>query len=339
MIPSTHNIPILCYHDIGTPGGHPLAHFCDHLDAILEMGFQTISAHTLVQICKGEARPKGKQIVITFDDAHVSNWLYGVPELSKRDMCGVFFPVTDFIWDGPVRTLENAPVLSRASQSFQQALGDKAYSQFMTRQELSSAVHDFGMEIYSHTTCHQGCFKNLQFLAPVSDGHWSAHGIYDHPQGELPTFEYGSAYAFNGFWPDNQEGNNLTFRRRTDRERYDFCLKDFTTSLDVIREINKADTQLICWPWGHFDKLTVQAAREAGYEGAFSLDRFRNGLGTDPMYLHRIGVGRKKNASWLKNRLRMHTTALGATIFYKFFRKKNEKKTATPVVWNPNTTR
>jgi peptidoglycan/xylan/chitin deacetylase (PgdA/CDA1 family) len=249
-------------------------------------------------------------------------------------MCGVFFPVTDFIGDGPVRSLADAPVLVRASQSYRQALEDKEYSQFMTRQELSSSVHDFGMEIYSHTTCHQGCFKSLTFLAPVSDGHWSAHGIYDHPGDDLPTFEYGSAYAFNGFWPENQDKKNLTFRRRTDAERYDFCLNDFRRSLNVIREINRADTQLICWPWGHFDKLTVQAARETGYEGAFSLDRFRNGPGTDPFYLHRIGIGRKKDAAWLKNRLRMHTTSLGATIFYKFFRKKNENTNATSVVWN-----
>jgi len=338
MTPSIHNIPILCYHDIGTPGGHPLKLFCDHLDAILEMGFQTISARELTQICRGEKRPRGRQIVITFDDAHVSNWLYAVPELAKRDMCGVFFPITDFIWDGPRRTLENAPIFSKASESFRQALRNKEYSQFMTRQELASSVHDFGMEIYSHTTCHQGCFKSLTFLAPVSEGHWSAHGIYDHPADNLPTFDYGSAYAFNGFWPENQGEKNLTFRRRTDAERYDFCLKDFRRSLDVIREINKADTQLICWPWGHFDKITVQAAREAGYEGAFSLDRFRNGPGTDPFYLHRIGIGRKKDAAWLKNRLRMHLTSLGATIFYKFFRKKNEDTTTTPVIWQPRTT-
>jgi peptidoglycan/xylan/chitin deacetylase (PgdA/CDA1 family) len=337
MTPSIHNIPILCYHDIGTPGGHPLNLFCNHLDAILELGFQTISAQHLVRICKGEIRPRSKQIVITFDDAHVSNWLYAIPELVKRNMCGVFFPITNFIWDGPVRTVEDVPVLAKASDSFRQALRNKIYSQFMTRQELASAVRDFGMEVYSHTTCHQGCFKNLTFLAPVSMGHWSAHGIYNRPDDHLPTFEYGSAYAFNGFWPVQQKTKKLIFKRRSNDERYAFCLQDFTASLNVIRNINRAKTQLICWPWGHFDKITIQAARDAGYDGAFSLDRFHNGPGTNPFYLHRIGVGRKKNASWLKNRLRMHMTSIGASVFYKFFRKKNEDTSNSLVDINPYT--
>jgi hypothetical protein len=237
-------------------------------------------------------------------------------------MRGVFFAVTDFIEAAPPREPKSISTLAKLSDAFRMALKDDDLSQFMNMGELKAAIQDFGMEVYSHTSRHQGCFINLQQTGTVATKeHWSIYGIYNNPQPEYPVFRIGSAYAYNGYWPDEQ-AKVRKFRPRSDEERYKFCLNDFKRSYEIIKEINKSDLQLFCWPWGHFDKLCTQALKKAGFHGAFTLERFRNGPGTNPFRIHRIGVGRKKNEKWLRNRLLMHGASIGSMIFFKFFRKK-----------------
>lgn len=330
MLSILRNIPVLCFHDIATPGGMSLKRFQDHLETIRNMGFQTISAQELLAVCLREQPLRDKPIVLTFDDCHVSNWMHAIPELERRGMRGIFFAVTDFVHSGPIRTQRNAPVFASASDSFKDALSKRDYSQFMTREELVSAVTDHGMEIYSHTARHQGCFRDLTVAASVCQGHWSAHGIYDHPLEDMPTFTRGSAYAYNGYWPQKEQLSQKRFNCRTDEERLLFCVQDFCTSLEVIKEINKEARQLICWPWGEFDNITIQAAKKAGFTGAFNLDRFYNGPGTDPFHLHRLPVSHHKSRQWLRSRLHMYTTRPGAILFNKFFKKISTKHRAKP---------
>jgi peptidoglycan/xylan/chitin deacetylase (PgdA/CDA1 family) len=299
-----------------------LTRFRAHLDVIEAMGFTTISGQELLAICSGQTKLQGKPIVITFDDCHVSNWIYAIPELRKRSMHGIFFAITDFITQGPVRNSQTVPSFLSAHDAFIQALTLNDCSQFMTREELISAVADHGMEVYSHSSRHQGCFRRLTQKVTVSDGHWSSYGIYDRPQGDWPTYERGSAYAYNGFWPTGPGGTSESFHKRSDQERFDFCLQDFTRSFTAIQAINETRAQLICWPWGEFDAITIEAARKAGFAGAFNLDRFYNGPGTDPFHLHRIPVTTRKTSQWLRTRLRMHASRPGAMLFSKFFRKK-----------------
>ncbi len=328
MLPILRNIPVLCFHNINTPDGMSLTSFRKHLDTILSMGLKTISAQKLLSICLGEAPPVDKAIVLTFDDCHVSQWIHAVPELERRGMCGVFFAITDFIQEGPLRDVDNPPALVPVHTSFTRALDKEDFSQFMTQEELVATVVQHGMEVYSHTARHQGCFTSLTPKKTVSH-HWTTHGIYHNNKtkkeisfNDFPVFPHGSAYAWNGYWPKNNNPDPKTFHHRTDEERFNFCVRDFSDSLAKIKSVNKEKRQLICWPWGHFDRLTIKAAQQAGFHGAFSLERFRNGPGTDPFHLHRIPVSQKKSTSWLRTRLRMYATAPGAMLFCKFYRKK-----------------
>lgn len=331
------NIPVLCYHNIDGSGdkhgalGHPLEHFEKHLDVIQDLGFKTISAQHLLDICLGKRKLDDKYLVVTFDDCHLSHWLYAVPLLAKRNMTGVFFAVTDFLWEGQKRTFEDAPPLLEASDSFKLAIARRDYSQFMNTAEMAAVIHDYGMEIYAHTSTHQACFRNLRRIGNFSEkAHWTTWAIYPqmNPARESPTaypvFERGSAYAYNGFWPKFDNNSKLTFKLRSDAERYAFCLQDFRRSFENIKQVNKIDRQLFCWPWGHFDKLSLQALKEVGFVGAFTLERSRTGRGTNPFRLNRILVGRTLNHRWLRNRLRMYSTAPGAYLFFKYYRKKPE---------------
>lgn len=316
------NIPVLCYHGTSAHDGMDPDLFARHLDTILDMGFTTIPARTLWEIATGRApardKDRKKPIVLTFDDCLVSNWLTAAPLLAERGMTGAFFAVTDFIGDGPVRTGGTAPKPRSTEETFRAALEEGDFSGFMNRAELLALVHDLGMEVHSHSSRHQGCFATLREEPP----HWAASGI--HPPGsDLPHFRVKSGYAYNGFWPVDRNGETIFVRRTPERRRQD-CLEDFTRSLAAVREINQADVQLFCWPWGHFDAYSEAALKQAGFQGAFTLERGFNGPGTNPFRINRIGVAKNQPESWLKSRLRLYGREAAARILVKRFRKEPE---------------
>lgn len=318
------SVPVFCYHAVCEEDGHSPATFGAHLDMMLEMGFKTISADHLFEICMGRKPIDDKYVVLTFDDCHISNWINVVPMLEERGLTGVFFAVSDFIGEGKIRTGADVKEMLPMRESFIKALSENDNSQFMNEAELKSLVHDKGMEVYAHTCRHQGCFKDFRFKGCFSaDSHWSTWGVYRKFNPELPTYDYGSAFTYNGFWPQFRKGK-VTFKRRTDDERRKFIRDDFKRCLDKIKKINGARRQFFCWPWGDFDSLAMQEASAAGFSGTFTLERSANILGTDPMRINRIGVGSSKDAAWIKNRLHMYSNEASATICFKFFTKRND---------------
>ena len=114
------------------------------------------------------------------------------------------------------------------------------------------------------------------------------------------------------------------FKRRTDEERRQFCREDFSRCMEKIKEINGAERQFFCWPWGHFDSISLEEAAACGFEGTFTLERSANMFGTDPMRIHRIGVGSSKDAAWIRKRLSMYSHEAVAVSCFKFFSKKND---------------
>lgn len=332
------SIPVLCYHDVSRAGGHTPEVFEEHLAAIRDMGFSTVSATTLVRAMRGEIAMPERACVLTFDDCHLSNWTLVAPLLVKYDMCGVFFCVTDFIGQGRKRgqaapdseSGEGGPELMSAPDSFRLALERGDFSQFLNEAELTAMVRDYGFEVFAHSSRHQGCFRNMVRTARLGDAHahWSASGIYpeDLRQEGAMLFEHGSAYAYNGHWPlpPATPGALPVYRRRTDAERLAFCREDFRRSLERMAAINKAPEQYFCWPWGQFDAISEQALRETGFTAAFTLERSANVAGGDVMRIHRVGVGKTKNGAWVQSRLAMYASSMKARVFFKYLRKRPE---------------
>ncbi|WP_084630748.1 glycosyltransferase [Desulfovibrio aminophilus] len=321
------SVPVFCYHNVSDVDGHAPARFEEHLRVIASAGYRTIGAVELLEITLGKRPLRGRCCVLTFDDAHLSNWLVTAPLLRKHGMTGVFFALADFTVAGPARTPETAPALRTMPDSFRLALsGDM--SQFMNESELKALVRDYGMEVHAHGRRHQGAFRTLtpRNVVGGAGAHWSAHGIYDPVEPGLPIFDVGSAYVYDGFWPRRDE-RGLLFRLRSEEERRAFCREDFRVSLERMRKINGGGPQLFCWPWGHFDAVSEEELKRAGFDGAFSLERGPNAKGTDPFRLKRIGVSSRKSGAWVRARLAMYGTIPGARVFFKFFRKRPEPRT------------
>ena len=321
------SIPVFCYHDT-SPLGLPPELFARHLDAIRDAGYTTITGRELHAVCTGTAKPRRKTCVLTFDDGHVSNWLEAAPLLAERGMTGVFFVLADFIGAGPARRAGDVRY-ERMSDSLYAALRHGDTGQFMNEAELRALV-DMGMDVQSHGCRHQGCFRNLtpNHTCGARKAHWCRSGIYAEERPHWPLFQNGSAYVYDGFWPiprDQDAGDGApNFRLRPTEERRAFCARDFARSLERVRAINGDGPQLFCWPWGHFDELSLAELKKAGYDGAFTLERGPVGPGTDPFRLNRVGVTPKKDEAWIRSRLRMYSSPLLSRLAPKRFRKAPE---------------
>jgi len=316
------SIPVFCYHNVSEVDGHTPDMFREHLDAILDAGYRTMTSRELLAVTRGDMKPPRKSVVLTFDDGHVSNWLTVVPELEKRGMTGTFFILADYTKPGPVRTLETAPDMLRMPDAFRAAFkGDT--SQFITEEE-ARAMLGKGMEVFSHGCRHQGAFTSLGSPRDIDIAHWASWMIYPGETPDWPHYLVGSAYVYDGYWPKHEAGEFPRMVKRSTEERLACCRDDFRRSMEHIRKLNGLDEQIFCWPWGQFDTQSEAELKRAGFAGAFTLERRPNGPGTDPFRLNRIGVGGRKDGKWVRSRLRMYSNSATATLFLKRYRKRPE---------------
>lgn len=297
-------IPVLCYHQVRPRSGMTPEKFGRHLDLITAFGFKTISLARLHRIILGRERAPGPSVVVTFDDCTLDNWVFALPELARRKMTAVFFTITDFLVPGQVR-----PRSDQGGEYSVPAFGEimglamDGHSQwFMNHGELRSMVHDFGMEIFPHSAAHQACFTDAQAVGVLADNrHWSHRALCGRDAApDTPVHPVGSAYAHAGFGLD-WSGQPLGLE--TPGERLNFCLDDFSSSKTRLESVLDRPCPFLCLPWGQYDDVTLQAAREAGYEAVLTLDRVGAGVGTDPFRIGRRAVTDRKTLAWLAARL------------------------------------
>jgi glycosyltransferase involved in cell wall biosynthesis len=322
MLLSKISIPVLCYHKVSYSGGITPEKFEEHMQFMKKSGYHYITAKQLINFMEEGEKLPPKPVLLTFDDCFLCNWVYAIPILEKYGYRGVFFPVTDFVGKGEARPQMDSnslPEIKDATTAFVSAIeGDN--SQFFNEEELKK-TYERGHEIYSHTCSHRMTFRNLKKRGTYPEKwHWGMRQIYgDLKDGDV-FYTKASAFAFDGIQPVGD-----SFRKRSREERYQFCLKEFKESREYLEKLlNTDDLDLLCWPWGDFDDLSVQALKEAGYKGSFTLERSANNYAGDPFYINRIGVGDRTDIKWLKNKLEIYSRKSSANLFFKKFRKKNE---------------
>jgi peptidoglycan/xylan/chitin deacetylase (PgdA/CDA1 family) len=304
------SIPVLCYHQVRPDSGMTPEKFGRHLDLINKLGFQTISLANLHRIIQGQTPQTGPSVVITFDDCTLDNWLYAVPQLLRRNMHGVFFAITDFIPPGQTRLRADQTMNPSTVPAFgdimQQALSGHCDG-FMNEAEIRAAVHDLGMEVYSHSAAHQACFTREEQTGTLGENrHWS-HAALCGQDADAAVHPVGSAYAHAGFGLD-WNGRPLTLK--TDQERLAFCVTDFSAAKAKLEDLLDQPCPFLCLPWGEYDNITLDAVKTAGYQGALNLEAGVVGPGIAPMRIGRLAVKDRKTPSWLglKTLLLAHRT-------------------------------
>ena len=90
-------IPILLYHDISETGEGSSSIkrelFAQHIQAINQAGYNTISLDELLAYVRNEEALPEKPILITFDDGYISNYSVAFPILRELDMKATIFVI------------------------------------------------------------------------------------------------------------------------------------------------------------------------------------------------------------------------------------------------------
>ncbi len=105
-LPLPGEVPVLMYHFVGTKeNAGEFKNFVSResferqMDFLRRFGYRVISAADYEAILKGKRKPRGREVVITFDDGNETFETHALPVLEKYK-----FPVTMFLVSESVRT-------------------------------------------------------------------------------------------------------------------------------------------------------------------------------------------------------------------------------------------
>lgn len=124
-----------------------------------------------------------------------------------------------------------------------------------------------------------------------------------HPQLFVPTAELGAT----AHWIDGERvadweqvrsladagvaiGSHTRHHHRLTQLGEEERRKELVGSLAELRERLPSATAILAYPNGDHDEAVCRAAREAGYEAAFTTEKGRNDATTDPFRLRRVSV-------------------------------------------------
>jgi peptidoglycan/xylan/chitin deacetylase (PgdA/CDA1 family) len=142
----------LCFHHVSPQGGGHAStqeQFHRHLSALRERGFCFVDYDTFAKARAGGRRLPHRSVLVTTDDGYVDNFHWAYPVLRDLGVPAVFFVITGFVGEGPVRSAPEDP-------DGIGALADETRpDRFMRWSELR-ALHDSGLvSIQSHTNGHE----------------------------------------------------------------------------------------------------------------------------------------------------------------------------------------
>jgi len=353
-------VPVLYYHRVNRVDarlGITPELFAAQVRALAAAGWRSLHTDELLAGLAGQPLPP-RSLLITFDDGFADNLLYAFPALAAAGMKAVINLIAGRVWDGPVRA-EPAPgepplrPFDRANKA--SLAGDHAdyLSTAEIKQLASSGLVEFG----SHTMDHAPAFRSGRAadFALSESLHWAREMILG--PGFLPgapLYETGSAAAVRRFapatdyaeslrraaglsdWKQVKETGKDEWRRRllkaaaelgpapgareTEAEAATRVRENLTHSREIIAAAASRPCRSLSWPWGHYSRFGLAAARDAGFETGFTTETGAVMPGQDMLALPRFRVSSRTSPTALCGlvaALRFKPLARAATLFRK----------------------
>ena len=130
-------LPILCYHEIGTPPSKYVvapADFEAQLDWMIGAGFELLSMDDVAAVYAGERAAPVRGVALTFDDGRAGVRDFAAPALARRGLPATLYLVPQWLGGAPVPESER-------------------YSGFVSWSDLP-ALRRAGFTLGSHTVSH-----------------------------------------------------------------------------------------------------------------------------------------------------------------------------------------
>ena len=150
-------IPIVMYHTVGIPDagwiwGHltcPYPLFARQLEQLSARGYRAVTLDDVHESQIAGTPPRGRQVVMTFDDGYLDNWVYVYPLLKRAGWRGLVYINPEFVdpGDEPRPNLEDV-WSGRRAESDLQTRG------FLNWAELEVMDHSGILRVGCHSMSH-----------------------------------------------------------------------------------------------------------------------------------------------------------------------------------------
>ncbi len=272
-------VPVIMYHSVGRtlPGWiwsdltTKMEFFEKQVRLLKKNGFQSISLDDFRLRQEGGTAVPQREVVLTFDDGYLDNWVFAYPILKREGWQGTIYVNPDFIDPGtePRPNLEDI-------WSGKCAWEDLQFHGFLNRAELRLLQESGVMVIACHSLTH-----TWYPIGPeIVDNHrpdlstpwlaWNARPdrkfayLTEDQSGFVPfgtpIHAHGRSLGIRRYFPGDPEG-----RYETDQEMADRFRKEIFDSRKILKEIIGAPVNHFCWPGGAYCENSWAIAEEAGF--------------------------------------------------------------------------
>jgi peptidoglycan/xylan/chitin deacetylase (PgdA/CDA1 family) len=305
-----------------------LTHFEELCKYLMKNDYKTILLDEWHYLENNLTEQTGREIVLTFDDGYLDNWVYAYPILKKYGLQGTIFINPEFV--DPT-----ANIRFNLDDVFQNKMKKEELVSlgFMNWAEIIEADKSGVLDVQSHSMSHNFYFHSdkivdfydaqpqYDWLAWISNSEKKPFYLTED-QTKLtkigtPIFEFYLALGLRRYFPDkelekiaienfqkmtkidllnflNGKKNDFPGRFETDEEMEERYRYELFESKRILEEKLNKKVEFLCWPGGGYNELSIRLSIEAGYKASTFSSREKSKIidnsGTHKR-IQRFGIG------------------------------------------------
>ncbi len=158
----TRAVPVLMYHHVSPHPGLVTVSpetFEEHMAYLARRKYRALAADEFLEFLLGRRALDGRNVLITFDDGYLDNYVYAWPILQRYGLKATVFAITGLMGEGPVRARLGAGKTLPATpdhRACKAAVAEGRSDEVMLRWSEIQAMQASGVvEVHSHTHTHQ----------------------------------------------------------------------------------------------------------------------------------------------------------------------------------------
>ena len=321
------SVLVLLYHNIGPGYEVPLDIFEWQMDYLLKRGFHCVSLRDAISFMKGEKELPRKPFVLTFDDGNLTIYEQAYPIMKKMKLCGTLFVITSCIPDKPVEKskycswhrleeMEESGIFNIQPHSHSHARiycnnRIKGYVIRNVRGKIRKSMDFQGTASPYFKTC--SAFKGRRFLPDekfvthIKDFFSNFKNDFSEKEIGKRLFKEGGRYLKKGGKIGKFESSEEKIQRIED---------EIVTSKRIIEDKMGGFRNIFCWPWGEYDKTSLEVLKKTDFVSALTTQRGPNCKDDNLFKIKRFKVW-KASKCWFKQRIFLYSNPLFA-LLYKY---------------------
>jgi len=305
---------VLMFHSVGNETGAwnkkwlsvSLKHFEKFCGFLTSGGYQTVHLDEWYRTEEQKKNRGEKQVVLTFDDGYLDNWVYAYPILRKYKLKGTVFINPEFIDSSEAKRFNLNDALSgKCPAASLQTIG------FLNWQEIKEMQASGTVDIQSHGMSHNYYFagaevvdiyrgqekyewlawlaqpKRKPFYLNEDQSSFTAFGY--------PIFRYDRSLSARRYFPDerlvelavglykegqgekdvkmivknlNKKLRQYPGRAESDKEMEKRYRYELSESKNIIEKKLNKKVEFLCWPGGRYNSISIEISKEAGYKAS-----------------------------------------------------------------------